>query len=164
MVTISGREPRAPITLHAVPWRSLAVALVFSLGSTLILGGWLLFLLDNIWWGAAVGVAALFGGGFYVSDSVGEAEPMYGSMLTGGYFAVVVTVIFAGTALELFADPYPGLQIGNSTFFFVAPLLLLAGGVAGSVVGGQTAIQERDVEEAEMTARVERDVGESDDC
>lgn len=145
----SSQDHQILLAPESVPWRALGIALVFSLGSTLILGGGLLFLLDNIWWGAAVGVAALFGGAFYVSDRAGESEPMYGSMLTGAYFGVVVTVIFAGTALEVFSDPYPGLQVGNSTFFFVAPLLLLAGGVAGSVVGGQTASRERDVEEAE---------------
>jgi hypothetical protein len=127
----------------SVPWRPLGIALAWSLVSTLVVGGFLLLLLDNIWWGAAVAVAALFGGGFYVGDSTGESEPMYGSMLTGAYFGAVVAVIFAGTALEVISDPFPGLDRGDSTFFFVAPLLLLAAGVAGTIAGGEVARHDR---------------------
>ena len=138
-MTTPGHEQSATAATGSGPWEALAVALAWSLGSTVIVGGFLLLLLDNIWWGAAVAVAALFGGGFYVGDRTGEPEPMYGSMLTGAYFGAVVAVIFAGTALEVLSDPLPGLDRGDSTFFFVAPLLLLVGGVAGSIAGGEVA-------------------------
>lgn len=135
----SDSESEQTATVDAMPWQELSNALVFSLGSTLLVGAYLLIILDNVWWGAAAGVAALFGGGLYVGDRTGEPEPLYGSMLAAGYFVVVVIVIFAGTALEQLPDPYPGLQVGNSTFFFVAPLLLLAGAVAGTIAGARMA-------------------------
>lgn len=142
-MTTAGHEQGAVTATGSVPWAALAVALAWSLGSTLIVGGFLLLILDNIWWGAAVAVAALFGGGFYVGDRTGESEPMYGSMLTAATFGVVVAVMFGGTALEVLSDPLPGLDRGDSTFFFVAPLLLLVGGVAGSIAGGEVARHDR---------------------
>jgi cation transporter-like permease len=36
-------------------------------------------------------------------------------------------------------DPLPGLATGDSTFFFLWPLLILAAGVAGSILGGRVA-------------------------
>lgn len=146
-MSTSGSIEHTSAAPNRVAWRALAIALAWSLVSTFLVGWFLLLLLDNIWWGAAVAVAALFGGGFYVGDKSGEAEPLYGAMLTGAYFVIVVVVVFTGTALEVFTDPYPGLDRGDSTFFFVAPLLLLVGGVAGSVVGG--GLSQRDAQDEE---------------
>ena len=130
------------------PWRELGIALLLSLAVSAVIGGGLLMALDNIWWGEAAAVASVFAGAFYVARSSGEPEPMHGTMLVAAYFGVAVAVIFAGSAptplpgpipdLQI-PDPLPGLELGNSTFFFVSPLLLLAGGVAGSVAGGQRA-------------------------
>jgi hypothetical protein len=101
------------------------------------LGGVLLFLLDNSWWLAAGGALSLFGGAFYLGRSVGDPEPLYGTLLAAAYVGVATVLILGGTLLALLPDPWPGLEVGDSTFFFVSPLLLLLAGALGSMVGGR---------------------------
>ena len=52
-------------------------------------------------------------------------------------------VIFGGTWAGKLPDPMPGLATGDSTFFFLWPLLILAAGVVGSIVGGRVVRSER---------------------
>ncbi|MBI2855951.1 MAG: hypothetical protein HYX93_03795 [Chloroflexi bacterium] len=118
------------------PWRQIGIALGLSLVGTALLGGVLLLVLDDIWWVAAGGILSLFSAGVYVGRGVGEPEPLYGTLLAAAYVAIAVVVIFVGTFLATLPDPLPGLAIGDSTFFFVSPLLMLASGVAGTIVGG----------------------------
>lgn len=122
---------------RAGPWREVLVALGISLLGTLLLGGPLLVLLDNVWWLALAGVASLAAGGLHLGWRTAEAEPLHGAVLAIAYFAFVVAVLFSGTLADWLPDPLPGLVIGDSTFFFVWPLLQLAAAVVGTVASGR---------------------------
>ena len=130
------------------PWRVIWLALGLSIVGTAVLGGVLFVAVENVWLITLAGILSLFGGGAYMGWRSGEAEPLYGSLLAILYFALVVFILFSGSLagttlvdvtglhiLEL-PDPLPGLAFGDSTLFFVSPLLMLVAGVAGSVVGG----------------------------
>lgn len=121
----------------SIPWRTLWVALAISLAGTAVLGSVLLLLQQNVWWLALGGLLSLFGAGVYLGWRSREPEPLYGTLLAVLYFGLVVVVLFGGELMEALPDPLPGLAIGDSTFFFVSPLLMLVASVAGSVVGGR---------------------------
>ncbi len=125
-------------------WRELWIALALSLMGTAVLGGPSLLLLGSVWWGALAGILALMGGGGYLGARLGEPEPLHGALLALLYYGVTVSVLFLGSAALALPEPLPGLEIGDSTFFFVWPLLQLAGAVAGSVAGGLRGRRGRD--------------------
>lgn len=109
---------------------------------TAVLGGGLFLLQQNVWWLALGGLLSLFGGGVYLGWRSREPEPLYGSLLAVLYFGLVVGVLLGGELAEVLPDPLPGLAIGDSTFFFVSPLLMLAASVSGSVLGGSIGLRQ----------------------
>ncbi|MBI2171183.1 MAG: hypothetical protein HYU30_04070 [Chloroflexi bacterium] len=113
------------------------MALALSVAGTAVLGGMLFLLQQNVWLIAMGGLAALFGAGVYLGWRSGEPEPLYSTVLAVLYFGLVVGILFGGELAEALPDPLPGLAIGDSTFFFVSPLLMLVASVAGSVAGGR---------------------------
>jgi hypothetical protein len=115
----------------------VAIALAISVIGTAVVGGALLVVQDNIWWLAVGGLASLFGGGIYLGRQCREPEPLFGAVLAVVYYGLVVGGLFGGELSERLPDPLPGLAIGDSTFFFVSPLLMLVAGVAGAVLGGR---------------------------
>ncbi len=118
--------------------RPLLLALAVSAAGTGALGGPLYFLVaHNMWWVAVASAPALLAAGFYLGWHAGEPEPLSGSILSFVYFAVVSIILFVGVWVGNFPDPLPGLATGDSTFFFLWPLLMLAAGVAGSIIGGR---------------------------
>jgi hypothetical protein len=120
--------------------RELLTALATSMAGTGALGGTLYFLLaHNVWWVAVASAPSLVAAGFYLGWRVDEPEPLYGSILSTLYFGIVAVVLLGGTWLGKVPDPLPGLATGDSTFFFLWPLLILAAGVAGSILGGRIA-------------------------
>lgn len=126
------------------PWREVGLALALSLMGTAALGGPGLFLLESVWWGALAGLVPLFGAGVYLGWRTGEPEPFNGALLALLYYGVMVAALFFGSAALALPEPLPGLAIGDSTFFFVWPLLQLAAAVAGSVAGGLRGRKVRD--------------------
>ena len=120
--------------------RELLAALATSMAGTAALGGALYFLqAHNVWWVAVASAPSLIAAGFYLGWRVDEPEPLYGSILSALYFGIVAVVLLGGTWLGKVPDPLPGLATGDSTFFFVWPLLILVTGVAGSILGGRVA-------------------------
>ena len=120
-----------------LPWRYMWIALAISIAGTAVLGGVLILIMDDVWWVAIGGAASLIGGGVHLGRVAHEPEPLYGTLLAALYYLLVVVILFGGTLIEKLPDPLPGLERGDSTFFFVFPLLMLAAGVAGSVLGGR---------------------------
>ncbi|MBI3953960.1 MAG: hypothetical protein HY330_05555 [Chloroflexi bacterium] len=119
--------------------RALALSLGLGLAGTAALGGALFLVQQNVWWVALGGLLSLFGAGAYLGWRSREPEPLYGVLLAVLYFGLVVAILFGGELAAALPDPLPGLAIGDSTFFFVWPLLMLVAAVAGSVLGGQQA-------------------------
>jgi len=119
--------------------RELLTALATSMAGTGVLGGALYYFLlsHNVWWVAVASAPSLVAGGLYLGWRVGEPEPLYGAILSTLYFGIVAVVLLGGTWLGKVPDPLPGLATGDSTFFFLWPLLILAAGVAGSILGGR---------------------------
>ncbi len=117
--------------------RTFLAALGLSMAGTAVLGGALFLFQQNVWWLAMGGLLSLFGGGVYLGWRSREPEPLYGTLLAILYFGLVVGILFGGELAEALPDPLPGLAIGDSTFFFVLPLLMLVASVAGSVLGGR---------------------------
>ena len=115
---------------------TLTVAIVISAAGTVGLGGALLAVEQNVWLFAAAGLFSLFAGGVFLGLREGDIEPLLGALLALCYFGIVAAVLFGGTLVEALPEPLPGLAIGDSTFYFVWPLLQVAAAVAGSVVGG----------------------------
>lgn len=135
---------------HATaPWGQLWAALALSLLCTALLGGAALLLDQNVWWLAIAGTAGLFVGGVFLGWRCAEAEPFFGALLAILSFALTVVVLFGGTLADALPEPLPGLGIGDSTFFFVWPLLQLASAVAGCLAGGRMAASSHGAQRAE---------------
>jgi hypothetical protein len=131
-------ESATPARANGPPRRTLLAAFAVSAAGTAVLGGPLYFLVaHNMWWIAVSSVPALVAAGFFLGWRAGEPEPLDGSILSAAYFGVVAIVLFGGVWVGTFPDPMPGLATGDSTFFFVWPLMILAAGVAGSISGGR---------------------------
>ncbi|MBI4328801.1 MAG: hypothetical protein HY685_02925 [Chloroflexi bacterium] len=126
-----------PAQISRIPWRAVWAALGLSLVGTLLLGSALFALQQNVWLIALGGLVSLFGAGAYLGWRSREPEPLYGTLLAVLYFGLVAGILFGGELMEALPDPLPGLDVGDSTFFFVSPLLMLVASVAGSVLGGR---------------------------
>ncbi len=119
----------------------LLLALAASVAGTIALGVPPLLLRDNVWWLALASVPSLLAAGFLLGWRAREPEPLYGAVLGALYFGIVAGVLFGAELAEALPDPLPGLATGDSTFFFVWPLVILVVSFVGSVVGGRTAVR-----------------------
>ena len=120
-------------------WKVFLVALATSVAGTAALGGPPLFLADSVWWLALGSTPSILAASFALGWRSREPEPLYGAILAVLYFGIVAGVLFGGELAEAVPDPLPGLATGDSTFFFVWPLVILAAGFIGSTLGGKAA-------------------------
>lgn len=120
--------------------RVFLAALAMSVGGTAALGAVLFLLSESVWWFVLSSTLSLLSAGFYLGWKTREPKPpLYGALLAILYFGLAVAILFGGELAEKLPDPLPGLDIGDSTFFFVSPLLMLAAGFLGSILGGRAA-------------------------
>lgn len=120
-------------------WQSLAVALV----GTLVLGGTIFFVVKpDMWWLAWISFVVLLGAGFMLARPTGRFEGMSIALVAIFYYTVTSLVLMVGMLFEMLPDPLPGLPRGDSTYFFVWPLLQLAGVFIGALIGQMTAARE----------------------
>lgn len=115
------------------------LALVAGAAGTIVLGGLPFLLTDNVWWLALASAPSLLAAGCLLGWKAGEPEPLYGAVLGTLYFGIVAGVLFGAELAEVLPDPLPGLATGDSTFFFVWPLLILVASFVGSMIGGKAA-------------------------
>ncbi|MBI3979728.1 MAG: hypothetical protein HY331_16225 [Chloroflexi bacterium] len=134
-MVVTAQEDR--IESWRIPWPNVLLALVLSVVATVALGGALFALEPNVWGVAVASVVSLLIGGVLLGLTSREPEPLYGTLLAILYFGLVAALLFGGTLADALPEPLPGLGKGDSTFFFVWPLLQLAAGVAGSALGGR---------------------------
>lgn len=123
--------------VQSILWRYIALAFIFSVTGTAVLGGVLFLLQQNVWLIALGGLLSLFAAGAWLGWQAKDPEPLYGALLAVLYFGLVVGILFGGELTEALPDPLPGLAIGDSTFFFVSPLFMLVAAVFGTVLGGR---------------------------
>ena len=135
---MASRETRAgaPASPEAP---SYLLALTASAALTATLGVPPFLLADNVWWLALASAPSLFTAGFLLGWRTREPEPLYGAVLGTLYFGIVAGVLFGAELAEALPDPLPGLATGDSTFFFVWPLLILVTSFVGSMIGGKAA-------------------------
>ncbi len=127
-VVVSGQQD--------VIWKDVWVAFGIGFGGTLVLSGILFAVLGaNMWLLALLSMVALAAGGYRLGSRTGRWEGIAATLVAILYFAVAALVIIVGFMFEVLPDPLPGLPKGNSTFYFVWPLLQLASVIGGSVVG-----------------------------
>lgn len=138
------REPLSEQAKQILRKRDIGMAAAASVAGTVMLGGLPFLLQQNVWWIATGALVSLLGAGAYLGRRSGEPEPLYGALLAVLYFGLVVGLLFGGELAEVLPDPLPGLAIGDSTFFFVTPLLMLAASVLGSVLGGRLLVQRQE--------------------
>lgn len=119
-----------------VVWQDVWVALGIGLGGTIVLGGILFAIFGaSMWVLAFASIIALMVGGYRLGSRSGRWEGIAASLVTIFYYAIAALVIILGFMFEVLPDPLPGLPKGNSTFYFLWPLLQLASVIAGSVIG-----------------------------
>lgn len=128
---------RAPVSLHPTAYLP---ALAVSAAGTAALGLPAALLADSVWWLALASAPSLLAAGFLLGWRAREPEPLYGALLASVYFGIVAGVLFGAELAEALPDPLPGLATGDSTFFFVWPLLILVTGFLGSMLGGKAAV------------------------
>lgn len=136
------RLQTSPSALTAPPaptWRMFLAAFAIGVLGTAALGGVPFHLRDNVWWLALGGGLSLFAGGCYLGWRMRAPEPLYGALLAIASFGLLAAVLFGGELSETLPDPLPGLATGDSTFFFVVPLLMLTASVLGTLAGGRAA-------------------------
>ncbi len=139
---VMGRLETRPSSLAppaAPTWRMFLVAFAIGVLGTAALGGVLFHLWANVWWLALGGGLSLFTGCFYLGWRMRAPEPLYAALLAIASFGVMAAVLFGGELSETLPDPLPGLATGDSTFFFVVPLLMLTASVLGMLAGGKAA-------------------------
>ncbi len=125
-------KPPSDIAWGAV-WMGYGAALV----ATAAIAAWALLLGGRgLWWIASCCGGLLFAAGFWAGWRARDPEPLNGALIAALFCATLIAVYFAGEFLAILPDPLPGLPRGDSTFFFVSPLALLAAATVGAIVGG----------------------------
>ncbi len=123
-----------------IAWKAVWIGYGAALAATLIAVGWGLFVAGKgMWWVANWGTGSLFAAGLAVGYYTRSREPLNGAFIAALYFGTFTVVVFVGEFFALLPDPLPGLPRGDSTFFFVWPLVQLAAGTIGAMVGGALA-------------------------
>ncbi len=123
-----------------IAWGAVWIACGAALMATLAVAGWgLAFGGKGLWWSVAWSGGLLFAAAFWAGRRARDPEPLNGALIAALYCATLIAVYFAGEFLAVLPDPLPGLPRGDSTFFFVSPLALLAAATVGAVLGGSLA-------------------------
>ncbi len=124
--------------------RVFLAALAMSVAGTAAVGTVLFLLSESVWWFVLSSALSLLGAGFYLGWRAREPEPpLYGALLAILYFGLAVAILFGGELAEKLPDPLPGLDVGDSTFFFISPLLMLTAGFVGSILGRRAALRRK---------------------
>lgn len=126
-----------------ITWDAVWIGYLIAMLGTLMLGGGLFWLYQNVWWLAFAGLGMLFVGGWVAGWRARSAEPLNGAFIAVLYFSATVVALFGGELTGWLPDPLPGLPRGDSTFFFIWPLGQLVASTLGAVLGGWVSAEAR---------------------
>lgn len=126
-----------------ITWDAVWIGYLVAMLGTLMLGGGLFWLYQNVWWLAFTGLGMLFVGGWVAGWRARTAEPLNGAFIAVLYFSATVVALFGGELTGWLPDPLPGLPRGDSTFFFIWPLGQLVASTLGAVLGGWVSAEAR---------------------
>ncbi|MBI2912255.1 MAG: hypothetical protein HYY05_08930 [Chloroflexi bacterium] len=128
--------PKPP--MRDVHWRAVGLGYAASAAATLVLA-----LLTATWgpgaWGIALsGTVFLLLAGLAAGALARSAEPLNGALIGILYLGTFALIMFVGSATDTLPDPLPGLEVGDSTFFFAWPLAQILVPTLGAMLGGRT--------------------------
>jgi len=126
-----------------ITWDAVWIGYLIAMLGTLMLGGGLFWIYQNVWWLAFAGLGMLFVGGWVAGWQARSAEPLNGAFIAVLYFSATVVALFGGELTGWLPDPLPGLPRGDSTFFFIWPLGQLVSSTLGAVLGGWVSAEAR---------------------
>lgn len=121
-----------------IVWGAVCAGACAAVAATALAGaGALYFAQNGMWWIAVWGTGFVFAAAAWAGFRAREPEPLNGAFIAVLYCAALIVLYFAGEGLAVLPDPLPGLPRGDSTFFFVWPLALLAAATMGAMLGGR---------------------------
>ncbi len=124
-----------------VHWRAVGLGAALSVAATLVV---ILLVAGrgHVWWIALAGTLFLLLAGLAAGAAARSPEPLNGALIGILYFGTFVLVMFAGAATDTLPDPLPGLEVGDSTFFFAWPLAQILFPTLGAMLGGRLAARQ----------------------
>lgn len=127
-------------TQQDILWKDVWTGLAIAVGGSIVLGGILFAILDaNMWLFVIASDIAIGVAGFRLGRKTGRWEGISATLIALFYYVAAALILLAGMMWEFIPDPLPGLPRGDSTFYFVWPLTLLACPVIGMAIGTKAA-------------------------
>lgn len=130
-------------------WIGFAIAV----GGMAVFAPLILAATRNVWWVSAVAAVAIGAGAAVAGLRAKQIEPLNGALVMALFFVAEAVIAMLGEMMEWLPEPLPGLPVGDSTFFFVSPLVQLVFAVAGSLLGGWWATRRRGAGSGEHETR-----------
>ncbi len=131
-------EQPHPDPVQAFDVRRIDVLIGFAVaaGSTAVLAPLVLAVSNNVWWVSVVAALAIGAGAAIAGLRAKQIEPLNGALLMALFFVAEAAIAMIREVMAWLPEPLSGLPVGDSTFFFVSPLVQLVCAVAGSLLGG----------------------------
>ncbi len=131
--TTRGSTPSTP----DVHWRAVGLGAALSVAATLVAILLVATRGPGVWGMALAGTLFLLLAGLAAGALTRSPEPLNGALIGVLYFGAFVLVMFIGSATDTLPDPLPGLEVGDSTFFFAWPLTQVLVPTLGAMLGGR---------------------------
>jgi len=123
-------------TQQDVLWKDVWLGFAITVVGTTVLSAIVFAVLEpNMWWFVIASGIAIGFAGFRLGWKTGDWEGISASLITLFTFLLSTLILILGWMWEFVPDPLPGLPRGDSTFYFVWPLVLLICCVVGMILG-----------------------------
>lgn len=122
-----------------IRWKAVGAGYLVAAVVTIGAGIPLLVIMDSSWMLVVADLVALLGAGFVVGRKSGPQLSIINGALMGiiCYFTTALALL-VGWFFQWLPEPLPGLPQGDSSFFFVWPLLQVVVSVVGAILGNST--------------------------
>lgn len=121
-----------------VIWKDVWLGFGIALAGTVVVGAVLTLAAGpHMWWLVVANAAGLLAAGYLLSKRAAQFMGIAVALVTLFCYGLGALVLILGLMFEFLPDPLPGLPRGDSTFFFVWPVVALLGTLIGAAFGGQ---------------------------